>query len=386
MVVFAIVVPVMRGGMPLLNPKNDRASRQEEQRLEEGMGDQVEHARHRRAHAYSRHHETQLADGGVCQHFFNIILPDSNCGGKERGQPAHPGNGCLGIRGKPVKRLGARHQVHACRHHRGGMDQRRDGCGTRHGIRQPDEERKLGGFAGYTEEHKERDGNQHTRSSRTGIGKDHIKIQRAKRPEHQEEGNQQAKITHAVDDECLLCRPGIPQPALAFFKPKTNQEIRTQTHAFPADKQHQEVVGTHQDHHCHDEEVEIHKEPAETPGVAVVADIFVHVADGVNVDESPHPADYQHHCDGKGIHPERPVQVERADGDPFRQFHNRAFRMAGQRQRQEDGDDKRGSRCRAGKPALPLFPQPFAHQQVQQQADQRRKHHPWRQGKGGIRN
>ena len=87
-----------------------------------------------------------------------------------------------------------------------------------------------------------------------------------KLPEHQEQGDQQAKIADAVDDEGFLGSLGVANAILAFFKPETDQQVRAQPHAFPADKQHQVVIGADQDHHRGNEQVEVDKEAAEAPG------------------------------------------------------------------------------------------------------------------------
>ena len=88
------------------------------------------------------------------------------------------------------------------------------------------------------------------------FGKDGIKLQAAKIPEHQEQGNQQTKIADAVDHESFLGGLGVANAIGAFFKPEADQQVGTQPHPFPADKQHQVVIGRDQDHHRQDEEVE----------------------------------------------------------------------------------------------------------------------------------
>ncbi len=70
--------------MAVLHPLDHRAGREEQQRLEECMRDEVEHARHVSSKAHRRHHETQLADRGIGQHALNVILPDSDARREER--------------------------------------------------------------------------------------------------------------------------------------------------------------------------------------------------------------------------------------------------------------------------------------------------------------
>ena len=134
---------VLHGMVAVLHALDDRAGREEEQRLEEGVRHQVEHARRKSAHAHRRHHEAKLADGGISQHFFDIKLAEGNGGREQRRHPADNGHPALGRRDERIERKGTRHQVHARRHHRRRMDQRGDGGGAGHGIGQPDVEREL---------------------------------------------------------------------------------------------------------------------------------------------------------------------------------------------------------------------------------------------------
>ena len=84
--------------MPRMTEPAERKSK----RLEEGMRDQVEHARHEGAHAHRRHHETQLADGGVGQHLLDVILTDGDRGGKERGDRADHRHDILRVRAPAI--------------------------------------------------------------------------------------------------------------------------------------------------------------------------------------------------------------------------------------------------------------------------------------------
>ena len=72
----------------VLHAMNDRAGAHEQQRLEEGVRDQVEQRRHPRAHAQRRDHEAQLRNRGVSQHFLHVTLRKSNRGGEERRERA----------------------------------------------------------------------------------------------------------------------------------------------------------------------------------------------------------------------------------------------------------------------------------------------------------
>ena len=59
------------------------------------MRHQVEHPRRKGAHSNCCNHKTQLADGGICQDFLDIKLPDRDRGSEEGCQTPHQGNGVL---------------------------------------------------------------------------------------------------------------------------------------------------------------------------------------------------------------------------------------------------------------------------------------------------
>jgi len=374
------------GLVAVFHAQNHRTGGQEEQRFEEGVGDQVEHRAHVRAHAHRRHHKAQLADGGIGQHLFNVKLPHGDGGGKQGGDRPHPHHRRLGRRSQVEQRGRARHQIDAGGDHRGGMDQRRDGRGAGHGVWQPRKQRQLRRFAGDAQQHKQGDEHQHRRGHGARRGEDRVKVQAAEGPEDGEDGNQQAEIANAVDHKRLLAGFGIGNAVLTLFVPEADQQVRAQAHAFPTHEQHQVVVGRHQDHHSHDEQVEIDEEAGVAARVAVVAHVGVHVARGVDVDQRAHAGDDQHHRHRKGIHAEIPVDRQIAGADPLEERHHRAFGLGGQRQRQQHRHDKRRARGQHGHRPGKRLPQPPAQQQIDHQADQREEDHPGDQAERWIGN
>ena len=122
-----------------------------------------------------------------------------------------------------------------------------------------------------------------------------------KHGESRENTQQEAEVTNAVDDEGLD-GGGIGGGARV---PETDEEVRSEAHAFPAEEHLQEVVGRHQHQHGEGEEREIGKEPR---AVRVVG----HVADGIDVDEARDRGDDDQHDGGERIDAQHPVEVEHA--------------------------------------------------------------------------
>ena len=170
-----MLVVVSKMVMAAFQAEDDRTGGEEQQRLEESMRDQVEHASHKSAHPDRRHHETELGDGRISQHLLDIVLPDGNRGGEQGRDAAHQRNRGLRLRHQRVERRGAGHQVDAGRHHGGGMDQGRDRGGAGHGIRQPDVQRELRRFPRHAHQQEQGDEEDHAGRGRGDLrclGKD----------------------------------------------------------------------------------------------------------------------------------------------------------------------------------------------------------------------
>ncbi len=131
-----------------------RARIEEEQCLEECVGDQMKCGSNICADPQSCHHETKLRNGGVCQDTLNIILSHCNGSGEKSSERPNKGDHAHGgIQRHPLgparrdEREHADDHVYTRRNHCGGMDHGADRGGSFHGIGQPHMERKLGGFS-----------------------------------------------------------------------------------------------------------------------------------------------------------------------------------------------------------------------------------------------
>ena len=99
------------------------ARTKEEQRLEESMAGQVEHAGYDAPQPDGGHHEAQLADGGVGQHPLDVKLRQADGRREQRGQRPDEGDHGARQRRHPVQHMGAGYHVDAGCDHRRRMDE-----------------------------------------------------------------------------------------------------------------------------------------------------------------------------------------------------------------------------------------------------------------------
>ncbi len=121
-----------------------RSGAEEQQRLEEGVREEVEHASQPTAQAQGQHHVAQLADGRIGQHAFDVSGGDGDRGGDEERDRAHDGDDQQDLGRED--RVTAADEVNARGDHRGGVDQGADGRGAFHGVGQPDVQGELALF------------------------------------------------------------------------------------------------------------------------------------------------------------------------------------------------------------------------------------------------
>ncbi len=128
---------------------NQCTGAKEKQRLEHGVGEQVEHTGHitqpmmefRTCHTQRHHHKRNLRNGGECQHTFDVNLRTSHHRGIQcrQGTHYHDNIHCRSLH--QIKREQAGYQVDTGHNHRSGMDKCRHRGGAFHCIGQPDVQR-----------------------------------------------------------------------------------------------------------------------------------------------------------------------------------------------------------------------------------------------------
>ena len=178
------------------------------------------------------------------------------------------------------------------------MNQGRDGSGAFHGVGQPDMQGKLSRLAhGPNKKTNAHHGDQHplcTRKSQLSklrcFGKSFGVVQGARICRNEANTQNKAKVTHAVDQKGFH----IGKDGGGLVEPKTNQQIRHQTYGFPAKKQLQKVVAHDEHEHGEGKQRYVGKEP-------VVAFVFFHVPNGVDVHHQGHKGHHAHHHGGEAV-------------------------------------------------------------------------------------
>ena len=258
---------------------------EEEQRLEEGVGEQVEHPGDVAGGAHRHEHVAQLADRRVGEHPLDVALSDGDGGGEQGSGGADDGDHRRRHRGQLEQRPGAGHQVDAGGDHGGGMDEGRHRGRALHGIGEPHVQRDLGGLARRPTSSSSvmavavpvvsTSGALSKTAPKSSVPKAaKISIRATRNPRSPMRLTTKAFLPAAAADRLL--------------EPEGDEQVRAEPDQLPPDEQHAEAVAEHEDQHRGDEEVEVGEEPTE-PGVAV------HVAHRVEVDEESDPGDDQRH-------------------------------------------------------------------------------------------
>ncbi len=140
------------------------ARAQEQQGLEERMGEEVEHAgghAELAARAESKEHVAELADRGIGQDPLQVGLRQGDERGQKRGEAADARHDFLRVGRGGIKRRAAGHHIDSRGDHRRGVDQRADGRGAFHRVGQPDMQRELGALAAGPDQEQEANGGNH---------------------------------------------------------------------------------------------------------------------------------------------------------------------------------------------------------------------------------
>ena len=234
---------------------DDRARAEEQQRLEEGMGEQVEDRRRVEAQAERHEHVAELRAGRIGDDALDVVLHQADGRGEEGGEGADEGHdGQRRMRQLEERRQPRQHE-HAGRDHGRRMDERRHRRRAFHGVRQPGVQRHLRRLAHRAHEEQQADDRQRAllveriaeevqhglamragframpgRGQGRGIGEDRVEIDRAEQHEHAENAEDEAEIADAVDDEGLD-RRGVGRRLLV---PEADQQVGGEAHALPS--------------------------------------------------------------------------------------------------------------------------------------------------------
>ncbi len=311
------------------------AGAEEQEGLEHGVGEEVEHGGHvaqplvaaHSGNAEGHHHESDLGDGGEGEHPLDVRLHAGDDGGVEgregsddRNQDEHFRR-FHGVDGEEP-----RHEVDTRDDHGGRMNQRRHGRGAFHRVRQPDVQGEHGGLARATHEDEghgpAHHGAAHERRAR-GLGEQggvagvqNVERECVRVVGQNEDADEESQVSEAGDDERLLGSGH----GLGLRVVESNQQVGGNTHQFPENVHLEDVRGHHQPQHGEGEEGKEGVITLETP-------LAVHVAQTVDVDHERHGGDdYQHHhgngveknseLDAQRVGETQPLDGEESDGLP----------------------------------------------------------------------
>jgi hypothetical protein len=126
------------------------------------------------------------------------------------------------------------------------------------------------------------------------------KIEGAEVSKDHEHANDEGKISDPIDNKGFLGRV----PGAFLVDIIADQQIRAEANPFPPHKHQQIVVGQNKRQHHEHKEVHVSKEAIET------FFLFLHIADGVNMDEKAHSCHHEDHDSREWIQLKSPGDIE----------------------------------------------------------------------------
>ncbi len=217
--------------------------RQEEARLEEGVGEEVEVSGHVSAQAVAQEHVADLRERREGEHPLDIILPSRHDRTEEGAQRTDPGDGQGRRVSHLVDRVGTGDQVDAGGDHGGRMDQGGDRGRALHGVRQPGVQRHLGRLGDRTDQQENADQVDHLGAVPLGDGvEDHRELEGAEVQVNEGDTGDHAGLTDGVHDERLHAGGG----RLGLLNVEADQHVGGQADVRPAHQHAGEVIGEDQ--------------------------------------------------------------------------------------------------------------------------------------------
>ncbi len=316
---------------------DDAAGAHEEERLEEGVGEEVEHRPRHRTGTDGEEHVADLAHRRVGEDFLDLPLGEGagrrveGGGGADGGDHRHAEGGEGDQGEEPAE------QVDAGSDHGRGVDQRRDRGRAGHGVGEPGHQRQLGALAAGAAQQQQGQRGQRRRRQGGRLSVDAGERQGAEEGEEPEHGDGEKDIADPGDEEGLA--PGVG--VLPLLVPVADQAVGAEADPLPAEEEQQQVVGEDDGQHGEDEEVEQREE-------ARIVLFLAHVADGIEVDQGRDPGHHQRHGCRKMVEEDRQRDLQRADIHPGVEGGTGAGaggaepEEAGQHRGEEDAEDRQG--------------------------------------------
>ena len=115
----------------------------------------------------------------------------------------------------------------------------------------------------------------------------------------------ESKVTNPIHQKSLH----VGKNGRRLVEPETNQKIGDQSYCFPTEEQLQQVVAHDQHEHGESEQRNVGKE-------AVVAVVFFHVTDGVDVNHQRHKSNHDHHHGGQAVNQKAHFHLEATNHHP----------------------------------------------------------------------
>ena len=299
---------------------DNATSPKKQQRLEAGMGHEMEDCRRIGGHPDRKEHISELAAGGIGDHALDVRLGQRASRGKKGRCCADKCDEGQGIRREFEQRRQAGAHKDACRYHRRGVDKRRNRCWTLHSIGQPRVQSDLRRFAHRADEQQEAqqfDGRQF-HAEETDAFSDIVRSgyeyrRKMDRFEHQPNAKNsqcKAEVSDTVHDKGLDGSGVGRRPVV----PKSDQKIGTEANTLPPEEELDQIVRGDQHQHGEGKEAQIGHE-------ARFVRIMAHIADRIPVDAGRHAVDDHQHDRGKRVEPKRPVRLKPAGPDPVENMH-----------------------------------------------------------------
>ncbi len=304
-----------------------RAGTEEQQGLEEGVGEQVEHGGLVGTDARREEHVAELRTGRIGDDPLDVVLGQADRRREQGRDRAGQGNDGRGDRGVFIDRRQQADHVDAGGDHGRRVDQGRHRGRALHGVRQPGVQEELGRFAHGADEQQgtreveRRPGVAEEDPARARLRGDHREqfgeLDRAEHPEHRQDAEGEAEVTDPVDHKGL----DGGGTGGGLLVPEADQQIGRQPHPFPAEEQLHEVGGGDQRQHGEGEQRQIGEEPR-------LVGILGHIPPGIEVDERGHAGDHDQHDGRQRVDTDRPDRLEIADVDEREQLDREGLQPA----------------------------------------------------------